>query len=154
LSLSAAPQTRLLELERKPLDQIYTDWDKEDKEIRNKFKEHCAAMQELEEAELASQSQIERLNNETKALERRQEELDKFIRNNVDTQSALADELTETENKLDEMILKKERAAQQAQQPKSTEATSRRADMYEEALALDRQVDSLSRQVRPCVDSL
>ena len=56
---AAGGGARVLQLERKPLDQIYKDWDKEDKEIKAKFKEHCRAMQELETAELASQAQIE-----------------------------------------------------------------------------------------------
>lgn len=141
----AGPKT--LELERKPLDQIYKDWDKEDREMKAKFKEHCVAMQELEAAELASQTQIERLNNETKALERRQDELGKFIKNNVDTQSALAEELADTEKKLDDMLARKESAALQAQMPKMSDATARRTEMYEEALDLDTQVDRLSRQV-------
>eukprot|EP01047_Picozoa_sp_COSAG01_P037526 COSAG01_NODE_2987_length_6750_cov_7.311382_6_plen_193_part_00 len=144
----------MLELERKPLDQIYKDWDKEDREIKAKFQQHCAAMHELETAELASQSLIERLSHETQTLERRQGELDKFIRNNIDTQGALATELDDMEKKLDEMLLQKESAAQQAQLPKASDATSRRGEMYEEALALDRQVDTMSRQMVDIVERL
>ena len=57
----------------------------------------------------------QRLDKETKALERRQEELSKFIKNNVHTQSALAAELDEMERKLDELLLAKESTARATQ---------------------------------------
>eukprot|EP01046_Picozoa_sp_COSAG06_P046734 COSAG06_NODE_6667_length_2834_cov_4.929068_2_plen_208_part_00 len=147
-----------LELQRKPLDQIYKDWDKEDREIKAKFKEHCRAMQELETAELATQAQIDRLDKETNALERRQEELHKFIKNNVDTQSALASELAIMERRLDELLLAKESAAAHSQQAGGqqghSDASQRRQEMYNEAQALDVQVDLLSQEMVDLVDRL
>jgi chromosome segregation ATPase len=138
------------------LDQIYKDWDKEDREIKSKFKEHCRAMQELETAELATQSQIDRLDKETSALERRQEELHKFIKNNVDTQSALASELAMMERRLDELLLAKESAAAHSQQmgQGQTDASQRRQEMYNEAQALDVQVDMLSQEMVDLVERL
>ena len=58
---------------------------------------------------------VQRLDKETKALERRQEELSKFIKNNLHTQSALAAELDEMERKLDELLLAKESTAHATQ---------------------------------------
>lgn len=141
------------QLERKPLDQIYRDWDKENLEIKEKFARHCKAMQDLELAELASQTQIERLNNETMSLERRQRELENFVRNNTDTQSALESELIVLEKELDDQLRKQDNA-QQPGQLQSTDAAARRDQMFDEAMALDRRVDNLTRQMVDVVERL
>ena len=145
-----------LELQRKPLDQIYKDWDKEDREIKAKFKQHCREMQELETAELAAQSQIDRLDKETAALERRQNELEKFIKNNIHTQSALESELAVMERRLDELLLAKESAAAHGRQmgQGQTDVSQRRKEMYEQAQALDVQVDMLSQEMVDLVERL
>ena len=114
-------------------------------------------MEELERAELATQSQIDRLDKETSALERRQKELHRFIDNNVETQDALASELADMERRLDDLLLAKESAAAHGQHNAGhgqSDASQRRQEMYNEAQALDVQVDLLSQEMVDLVDRL
>eukprot|EP01050_Picozoa_sp_SAG11_P021551 SAG11_NODE_3859_length_2188_cov_1.328865_2_plen_243_part_00 len=76
-------------INHKPLSAIYQEWERVDRELQEKFREHCMQIHEVDRNGLETQERIKIALDQTKRLELRQKQLDDFIRQNLDTQVAV-----------------------------------------------------------------